>query len=669
MKQKRKSTKLLSMLLTVAMIVGMMCTGAFATGTSYSLTPYDSNVTSLSVSGVDVKEGATPVTEPLASGSTNTRVTYNISLNSGTASDASATIDFTVPSGNVVSPVPPQGTPGQFIPIITANATNTYTVALTDGTASKTVYVHKNFPATYQNCDIYVFNFSIAYPVSISTGDPVYIEWNGNNGTVTGRNGSTTIPGSFTLWAEGISSITVDGQTQSPAYSDTTDGVTNYAYEITTKSTAMTIVAGSYTITCPAKTGTPAGSAPTSVVSYLPIGQYATGTAWGSSSGKFAGKTALDSTGVSLGSLGGYIEFYFANGITDNPANPYGVDFVIYGNAFNGNPEPGAVQVSEDGDEWYELAGSKYYDGGFAATGVTQASGKFANAYTGTLRNADITYTLSSASITATLTGDGGSIATNSFTTAKAWWPDKTEGNGAYADSVIAAAHQDENVTISRSGDTTGSALTFGGVTAIQDSNTTADYAFGYADVTPNGSPSSYGDAVNPYTAYTSSKTGGDGFDLEWAVDIDTGLPVDVSNKTFKYVRVYSAVLDNGTFGETSCEVCGIFTAYRTEEENASTTGVGRTAAPTVKYGTSSSAMGTDVNTTSNVTFSRTVAAGTYYINASGSAENLYINGVKVASGDAYEFTVVSGKTTYIRVIAQDGTAQPFIKLIALTGR
>ncbi len=26
--------------------------------------------------------------------------------------------------------------------------------------------------------------------------------------------------------------------------------------------------------------------------------------------------------------------------------NPYGVDFVIYGNAFNGNPEAGAVQVS-----------------------------------------------------------------------------------------------------------------------------------------------------------------------------------------------------------------------------------------------------------------------------------------------------------------------------------
>ena len=43
---------------------------------------------------------------------------------------------------------------------------------------------------------------------------------------------------------------------------------------------------------------------------------------------------------------------------------------------------------------------------------------------------------------------------------------------------------------------------------------------------------------------YTSDKTGGDGFDLEWAVDISTGLPVDVTGKTFHDVRVYSAVLD-----------------------------------------------------------------------------------------------------------------------------
>lgn len=38
----------------------------------------------------------------------------------------------------------------------------------------------------------------------------------------------------------------------------------------------------------PASPTTPAGSAPSSVVSYLPIGQYASGQGWGSAAGKFA---------------------------------------------------------------------------------------------------------------------------------------------------------------------------------------------------------------------------------------------------------------------------------------------------------------------------------------------------------------------------------------------
>ena len=206
--------------------------------------------------------------------------------------------------------------------------------------------------------------------------------------------------------------------------------------------------------------------------------------------------------------------------------------------------------------------------------------------------------------------------------------------------------------------------LTFTGITAIADSDTTADYAFGYADVTPNGSPNTYGDAVNPYTPYTSDKTGGDGFDLEWAVDIATGLPVNVSGKTFHYVRVYSAVLDFGRFGETSTEICGIFTTA-----NKSTATVGRTAAPTMKYGTSESAMNTPVVAgASGSVLSRPVTAGTYYINATSTAENLYINGSQVTSGAAYSFTVASGETTTLRIIAQDGAKQPFIKLVKLTG-
>ena len=400
----------------------------------------------------------------------------------------------------------------------------------------------------------------------------------------------------------------------------------------------------------PASPTTPAGSAPSSVVSYLPIGQYASGQGWGSAAGKFAGKTSLESTGVSLGALGGYIEFKFDDGITDDPTNPYGVDFVVYGNAFNGNPEAGAVQVSENGTTWYELAGSKYYDDNLTATGASQSNGKFEAAYTGTSRNADITYTLNSANITAALTGEHGSITANPFTNAIAWWPTV----GEYADSVIAAAHQDSNVTVSR----TANQLTFGGVTAVQDSNTTAEYAFGYADVTPNGSPATYGDAVNPYTPYTSGKTGGDGFDLAWAVDISTGLPVNVTGKVFKYVRVYSAVLDNAFFGETSTEVCGIFTTA-----NKASASVGTTAAPTITVD------GDTYILDSTRVQEIGVSEGTVAVTATASGNTLFVNSTSGTNSSSVNFTMEEGDEQLVRIIAQDGTtSNPYIGVIKLVG-
>lgn len=395
----------------------------------------------------------------------------------------------------------------------------------------------------------------------------------------------------------------------------------------------------------PASPTTPAGSAPSSVVSYLPIGQYASGQGWGSAAGKFAGKTSLESTGVSLGALGGYIEFKFDDGITDDPTNPYGVDFVIYGNAFNGNPEAGAVQVSENGTTWYELAGSKYYDGGFSFDGNKATGGKYSNVYTGTLRDTTVNYTKGS-DIQVTLGGNG----PKTFTTATAWWPTVDE----YADSVIAAAHQDSNVTVSR----TANQLTFGGVTAVQDSNATAEYAFGYADVTPNGSPATYGDAVNPYTPYTSGKTGGDGFDLAWAVDISTGRPVNVTGKVFKYVRVYSAVLDNATFGETSTEVCGIFTTA-----NKASASVGTTAAPTITV---------DGNTyilDSTRVQEIDVSEGTVAVTATASGNTLFVNSTSGTNSSSVNFTMEEGDEQLVRIIAQDGTtSNPYIGVIKLVG-
>ncbi len=66
---------------------------------------------------------------------------------------------------------------------------------MTDGAALATAYVHKDTRNEFGKCDTYNFHYYMSMPVSISTGDPVFIAWNGTTGTVTGRHGSNKIPG------------------------------------------------------------------------------------------------------------------------------------------------------------------------------------------------------------------------------------------------------------------------------------------------------------------------------------------------------------------------------------------------------------------------------------------------------------------------------------------
>ena len=291
------------------------------------------------------------------------------------------------------------------------------------------------------------------------------------------------------------------------------------------------------------------------------------------------------------------------------------------------------MQVSVDGTTWYELAGSNYYKSNFTANNPENGFSKF---YTGTLRNTSVIYTKGSSRVTAKL----GSL--NAANCCPAAWFPLTTNFTAFENDPTGGATCDSRVSVNLSGNT----LTFTGVTAIADSDTTADYAFGYADVTPNGSPSEYGEAVNPYTPYTSDKTGGDGFDLAWAVDIATGEPVNLSGQKVKYVRVYSAVLDFGRFGETSPEITGIFTAR----------------------GTSGSAATTDLEvwgaqkiTTSNKGMV-SVSARSYTIYSA--EDHVYVNGVAVdASGDdGYTFSIASGEK--VQIITQSGTESPYVTVL-----
>lgn len=665
----KTSKKVLSTFLALFMVLTMFSGSAFAADSANQLTGFGSDIASIGITGADVSSATLTTSASNNGNDNNMTYTYNVVLSATTSAEAAVTATFAKAAGSgcTISTVPRiSNQPVPTIPVVRNNQSLTFSSTLSSGVGTATAYVFPALTTDFTRFDTYVFNFTtgaVKNPVTsngvtLRFGDPAYantapecymsLEADGAafnaqyEGPLAGY-----YPDMLALY------MTYDGAINATA-SDT-DKVCFVTYDsngeateegsITgTGSTFATVkikAAGSISVngvtvnfSAPASPTTPAGSAPSSVVSYLPIGQYASGQGWGSAAGKFAGKTSLESTGVSLGALGGYIEFKFDDGITDDPTNPYGVDFVVYGNAFNGNPEAGAVQVSENGTTWYELAGSKYYDGGFSFDGNKATGGKYSNVYTGTLRDTTVNYTKGS-DIQVTLGGNG----PKTFTTATAWWPTVDE----YADSVIAAAHQDNNVTVSR----TANQLTFGGVTAVQDSNTTAEYAFGYADVTPNGSPATYGDAVNPYTPYTSGKTGGDGFDLAWAVDISTGLPVNVTGKVFKYVRVYSAVLDNATFGETSTEVCGIFTTA-----NGGTGSGAATTDLVVKKGNKPVA-------TSNMGYQE-VDTGNYKVTSS--EENVYVNGVKVTADSGYTFTISAGRM--YRIITQNGTESPYVTVL-----
>lgn len=644
------NSRALALILVLAMAVSLF-TLSVSAATSESLSGHGSNISSIVVTGADFES----VEYATSTDIHGTVYDYYLAVPSNTANGTELTATFTAAadqgSNFVISalgknvPNPPRGTI-----LIRQNASNTYTATMTDGTALATAYAHKDVVSEFGKCDTYNFHYYMSIPVSISTGDPVFVAWNGTSGTVAGRNGSSKIPGEFTLWVDTPTSVTVNGVAQTA----TVQNGTNYGYTITTSednTLSIVVVAGgvTYTISCGVKSHTQPGSAPTSVVSYLPIGQFANNSAWGVLGSKFAGKTSLDSTGISLGAFGGFAEFYFKNGITNNEKNPYGVDFVIYGNAFNGNPEAGAVQVSEDGSKWYELAGSNYYDGNF---NYNETASGFSKVYSGTLRNTNVVYTNGTSRVSASL---GGRTAKEVCPTA--WFP-LTDKYTAFVNDPTGGAHTDANVNVNLSGNT----LTFTGITAIADSDTTADYAFGYADVTPNGSPNTYGDAVNPYTPYTSDKTGGDGFDLEWAVDIETGLPVDVTGKTFHYVRVYSAVLDFGRFGETSTEICGIFTTA-----NKASANVGRSSIASLTINDGGEFVGdignfAEAEMKGNVAFYDLSDLGitTATIEAVAANSTIYMNNTAT---NAYTITA---NTEYVRVIVQTGEKAPYIAVIKL---
>ena len=517
-----------------------------------------------------------------------------------------------------------------------------------------------------------------------------------------------------------IDFVTYNEETGAETISSTVEVNADGFYTIKPKSSSSKIVLnGSVTVnfSTPISATAAAGSIAKAVCGYLPVGQFAryNSFGWGtiftdntnvydsSKQAKFVSSTgegtSYVATGVSLGMAGGYVQFDMgtdANGadrlIANDPTNPYGIDFIVYGNAFVGNPEAGIVKVSQDGTNWYTLAGSRHYTDGTEwnqnisyvrlTAANTALNSKFTKAgiYVSTnfaIPTSDDADSVDAAISAATWTGVAqltGNTYPKTLSTdspaAAAWWPEwanDASGNAENYGQVwkINGDSDLSDVSWLRSG--SAEVITYKNVTTVEDdmvvlnktltaapsqAQMTDVYRWGYSDVRPNGSD--YGTAINPYAAAPSTQTGGDGFDLSWAVD-DDGIPVKLEG--VRYIRVYSGVLFSaGVFGETSTEVCGLYVT-----SNTISAGAGTTARPTVKRnGVAIDFAGkTAKQIDENVVYvkSKLAVGNTITVEDTG-------NAVVFINGEVRTSYTVTTTAKPVQIVVQNGDAEPYIVVL-----
>ena len=390
---------------------------------------------------------------------------------------------------------------------------------------------------------------------------------------------------------------------------------------------------------------------------------------WGDPFDSNGALKANSQTGISLGFFGGYAVYKFDNPIADNPANKYGADFIVYGNAFWNNSEPGCIQVSQDGVKWYDIAGSKHFD-------------------PDTERNASITYASPNPTEDAKISSPGtagllapvnytgtrsGTITTNNFHS-HSWFPlnvnyfvgrngkpamDKLPTSSARKDGELKSFGY-RTLTNGVTDTLTLDGTMLGGVSST---NITDQIGFGYCDAHPNkvlGGTIAY----NPYQQFanqgdydtkTAGTSGGDPIDISWAVD-SNGQPANLGS--IKYVRIYTGTAKmNGIFGEISTEVCGIAPCTGTTTQ-APTSGdelyievrgyfdEGYKIHPITSNGGITTILANDMEPFSIV--------------ASG-AERIYVNGQLAYEDNPIEIPFVGDNEQIVQIIAQNGDSAPYI--------
>lgn len=687
-----KAKKALALILVLVMVLGLLTVTASA-DTAGSLGSPTNGIKSITISGANINNNED---RTLTGSSAPYNLTYNVKLASGTADGTVVTATFEKENASNENLVVSSAKPNSILNAVSRkhikkHASLTYNATVQNGTATMTVYVYPNLADSVKSYGTYVINFQLAEvnnPITVNGtqirfGDPAYpmteperymsFEAAGTNAynAVYADPTAGFVPDLYSLYLKSDAALTLTSNSTDIVFrtydangnmteTNTVTGTSGTGYFSTViyvkaAGSIQVATAGSTTATTinfsapnDPSSAHDAQLHPDGAIAYLPgITQYANRGDWGSiSTGgdnlltpatKVKGYKGFAANGFSLGSLGGYVQYDFSsNPIQNLDTNPYGVDFVVYGNAFNGNPEAAAVQVYAQevlsdgtlGDyKWYELAGSMYYSDS-------------------AVRNATVYYTKDNAGLHAAV--NGVTHSQDPFTTAATWFPTKSDMNHEATSGI------NNTLTNTYITEYTANTLKFAGITSIPDSDSNADYAFGYADVTPVPSVKD-GTPVNPYTPYTSDKDGGDGFDLAWAVDISTGEPVKVNNA--KYVRIYSAVLYNtGIFGETSPEITGIFRTNGTVTAATTATPTVKVNGQTVTPAVAGEEIPVVTGTTDEEALISVVATDSSHV---------FINDA-IANEHSFTFTE---DETLIRVIVQDdSTAAPYIGYIKLQG-
>ncbi len=388
-------------------------------------------------------------------------------------------------------------------------------------------------------------------------------------------------------------------------------------------------VSDKYTIYCVASLF---DDVPDAVVDYLaPASQYTNGSWYGGMPTKTLICKAGYRYGVSLGNFGGYITWYYKDGIKDDPNNPYGVDFIVFGNSFDGSneaAEPGNILVSDDKEHWYTLAGSLHYD-------------------ESAIWDQKVTYTPDD---------DGGWHYKYAHYKFEGTINEENTSRFAFPQAFHYPLHTDQDDFTSF---TTKGTMLIPTDGINQFGNVRPPYpAFGYADVGygtgddpendyrfTNESSNPYGGLIRAeeYSDRLTTDREGDPCDIAWAVD-ENGNPVQLDE--IHYIKVQTAnFIDNGAIGEKSTEVNGMRIAKPASSD------VGTTAAPaSIKID------GSAVDLTPDKVVNVPVSGVFDIVVDAPEDANVYINSLK--SHTAY---MQEAPRSIVRVIVQEGEKEPLI--------